>query len=115
MPLFILSAYLRFNFRANPRLECRAFAFFCLLPIVSFLLDSQARLDFYERVGRKHMTPLWLSLANLVTPEPISACRPAAWSFADIRTAMMEAGDLITAKEAERRVLVLENPGLRGQ
>ncbi len=28
---------------------------------------------------------------------------------------MMEAGPLITAKEAERRVLVLENPGLRGQ
>jgi hypothetical protein len=26
-----------------------------------------------------------------------------------------EAGKLITAKEAERRVLVLENPGLRGQ
>ena len=28
---------------------------------------------------------------------------------------MMRAGDLITAKEAERRVLVLENPGLAGQ
>ena len=28
---------------------------------------------------------------------------------------MLEAGGLITAKEAERRVLVLENPGLRGQ
>ena len=28
---------------------------------------------------------------------------------------MMEAGGLITAKEAERRVLVLENPGLRGE
>ena len=27
----------------------------------------------------------------------------------------MEAGTLITAKEAERRVLILENPGLRGQ
>src|SRR4029077_15672156 len=53
--------------------------------------------------------------ANLVTPEPVSACEPAAWSFADIRAAMMEAGGLITAKEAERRVLVLENPGLPGQ
>jgi gentisate 1,2-dioxygenase len=28
---------------------------------------------------------------------------------------MLEAGTLISAKEAERRVLVLENPGLRGQ
>jgi gentisate 1,2-dioxygenase len=61
------------------------------------------------------MAPLWLSLANLVTPEPVSGCQPAAWAFADIRAAMIDAGEIITAQEAERRVLVLENPGLRGQ
>ena len=72
------------------------------------------RQEFYQRIGQQHLTPLWLSLAELVTPEPRSPCRPA-WRFADIRAAMMEAGGLITAKEAERRVLVLENPGLRGQ
>src|SRR5262245_59069668 len=66
--------------------------------------DSPARLAFYERISRSNMTPLWVSLANLVTPEPASACRPAAWRFADIRAAMMEAGELITAKEAQRRV-----------
>lgn len=77
--------------------------------------DTPERLAFYERIGRKHLTPLWTSLAHLVTPEPVSGCRPAAWSFDDIRDAMLEAGGLITAKEAERRVLVLENPGLRGQ
>jgi gentisate 1,2-dioxygenase len=53
--------------------------------------------------------------AKLVTPEPVSGCQPASWSFAEIRGAMIEAGVLITAKEAERRVLILENPGLRGQ
>jgi len=78
-------------------------------------VDTPERLAFYERIGRKHMTPLWTSLAKLVTPEPVSACQPAAWPFADIRSAMIEAGGLITAKEAERRVLILENPGLRGQ
>ena len=77
--------------------------------------ETPERLAFYERISRKHMTPLWVSLANLVTPEPVSACQPAAWSFAEIRAAMMEAGELITAKEAQRRVLILENPGLRGQ
>ena len=61
------------------------------------------------------MAPLWTSLARLVTPEPQSACEPAAWSFSDVRAAMVEAGDLITAKEAERRVLILENPGFRGE
>ncbi|MBV1706386.1 MAG: gentisate 1,2-dioxygenase [Hyphomicrobiales bacterium] len=74
-----------------------------------------ARHAFYERISTQNLTPLWLSLANLVTPEPRSPCQPAAWRFADIRAAMMEAGGLISAKEAERRVLVLENPGLRGQ
>src|SRR5262245_1572710 len=77
--------------------------------------ETPERLAFYERIGQKHLTPLWTSLAKLVTPEPVSACQPASWSFADIRAAMIEAGRLITAKEAERRVLVLENPGLRGQ
>ncbi len=77
--------------------------------------ETAERRAFYERISRKHLTPLWLSLANLVTPEPVSACQPAAWAFADIRDAMIEAGGLITAKEAERRVLILENPGLRGQ
>jgi gentisate 1,2-dioxygenase len=77
--------------------------------------ETPERLAFYERIGQHHLTPLWTSLAKLVTPEPVSGCRPAAWPFADIRAAMIEAGGLITAKEAERRVLILENPGLRGQ
>jgi gentisate 1,2-dioxygenase len=79
------------------------------------ITDTPERLAFYDRIGRQNLTPLWTSLADLVTPEPRSPCRPAAWRFADIRAAMIEAGNLITAKEAERRVLVLENPGLRGQ
>ena len=77
--------------------------------------DTPERRAFYTRIGEQNLAPLWLSLANLVTPEPSSGCRPASWAFADIRAAMLEAGSLITAKEAERRVLVLENPGLRGQ
>src|SRR5438309_11226244 len=73
------------------------------------------RAAFYERIGAKNMTALWSVLGDLITPEPKSACRPFLWKFADIRDAMMEAGRLITAKEAQRRVLILENPGLRGQ
>jgi gentisate 1,2-dioxygenase len=78
-------------------------------------VETPERHAFYDRISRKNLTPLWLSLSNLVTSEPASACRPASWAFAEIRAAMLEAGGLITAREAERRVLVLENPGLRGQ
>ena len=37
------------------------------------------------------------------------------WKYKDVRPYIMEAGKLITAKEAIRRVLVLENPGMRGE
>ncbi len=77
--------------------------------------DTPARREFYDRISTQNLAPLWTSMANLITPEPKSPCQPASWRFADIRAAMIEAGALITAKEAERRVLVLENPGLRGQ
>jgi gentisate 1,2-dioxygenase len=40
---------------------------------------------------------------------------PALWSYRDIKPFLMQAGELITAEEAVRRVLILENPGLPGQ
>jgi len=61
------------------------------------------------------MTPLWDVLGDLVIPQPRTPCVPALWRFDDVRPHILEAGRLISAKEAERRVLVLENPGLRGQ
>jgi len=36
------------------------------------------------------------------------------WKYDDVRALLMEAGRLLTVQEAERRVLVLENPGIRG-
>ena len=61
------------------------------------------------------MAPLWEVLKGLVTPEPKTQCVPAIWKFADVKRLMLEAGDVITAEEAERRVLVLENPGDAGK
>lgn len=72
------------------------------------------RAAFYEKIDRHHLTPLWAVLSDLVTATPASRCRPARWRFDEIRGALLEAGGLITAQEAERRVLVLENPALRG-
>ena len=70
---------------------------------------------FYRKIDGENLTALWTVMGDLITPEPKSGCRPHLWRFDAIRDYMMEAGQLITAKEAERRVLVLENPGLRGQ
>ena len=75
---------------------------------------SPERKALYERLDEKNTAPLWEVLETLVTPEPHPACVPALWRYDEVKRLLMEAGRLITATEAERRVLVLENPGLRG-
>ena len=71
-------------------------------------------LEFYERLDKRNAAPLWESLGELVPVKPRPKCVPALWRYNEIRPLLMEAGRLITAKEAERRVLILENPGIRG-
>lgn len=77
--------------------------------------ETPERLAFYEKIDTQYYTPLWAVLSDIITPEPKSACVPNLWHFALAKEWLLEAGRLITAKEAERRVLILENPGLRGQ
>ena len=72
------------------------------------------RAEFYRRIARDDLAPLWESLSQLVPPQPSTPCVPALWRYKTVRPHLMEAGRLITAQQAERRVLVLENPGLRG-
>jgi gentisate 1,2-dioxygenase len=76
---------------------------------------QRTRRDYYERIGRHHLTPLWEVLGALVPPSPRTPVAPALWRYAELREQVLEAGRLITAEEAERRVLILENPALRGQ
>ncbi len=70
---------------------------------------------YYDKISKYDMAPLWEVLKDIVTKEPRTRCKPAIWKFSDMQKLMTEAGDVITAEEAERRVLVLENPALRGQ
>ena len=77
--------------------------------------ETPERLAFYEKIDREAYTPLWTVFADLVTREPKSRCVPHRWRFDQAREWLLEAGGLITAKEAERRVLILENPGMRGE
>ena len=73
------------------------------------------RQDYYGRISRHGMTPLWKVMGTLFRDEPVSRCAPAVWHFDDVKSLVMEAGGLITAEEAKRRVLILENPALRGE
>lgn len=77
---------------------------------------QRAQLEaLYEDMAPAHLTPLWESLARLVTEHPVSPAKAHRWTYAQARAYLMRAGDLISAEQAERRVLILENPGLPGQ
>jgi gentisate 1,2-dioxygenase len=74
------------------------------------------RTAFYRQIDVLGMSPLWESLHTLVPKSPATPVEPVHWDYDNVvRPRLMEAGTLITAKEAERRVLILENPGLRGK
>ncbi len=72
------------------------------------------RRQLYTEMAPFNLTPLWEVLHALVPQQPTSPCVPALWKYDEVRPFLMRAGQAITAEEAVRRVLILENPGLRG-
>src|ERR1700751_858389 len=73
------------------------------------------RQAYYERIAKHDMTPLWKVMNSIVTREPMSRCAPVVWHYDDVKSLVMESGGLISAEEAKRRVLILENPALHGE
>lgn len=76
--------------------------------------ETPDREAFYKSIAPEHLRALWPVLGELVTRQPGSGCKPHLWRYDKVRSRLIEASDLITAEEAERRVLILENPGLAG-
>lgn len=77
--------------------------------------NQSQREAFYKKIDQASVTPLWEVLHDLITHAPKTPCVPVIFKWQELHPWVLESGKLITAKEAERRVLVLENPGLRGQ
>jgi gentisate 1,2-dioxygenase len=75
---------------------------------------SKERRDFYTRLAARSAKPLWEVLGSLITSTPQDRTQPAIWRYSEMRSLISEGARLITPEEAERRVLVLENPGLPG-
>jgi len=76
--------------------------------------DSR-REDYYARIRALNAAPLWERYHGLLTPEPKVAAVPHLWPYMELRPRIIEAADLISARDAERRVLMLENPAFEGQ
>jgi gentisate 1,2-dioxygenase len=71
--------------------------------------------QYLAGLSRFDVGPLWKVLAQQLTAEPRSQARPHVWRWKELRSQLLRAGELVTAAEAERRVLMLLNPGLEGR
>jgi gentisate 1,2-dioxygenase len=68
--------------------------------------------DYLAELRELNLVPLWPSLRAVLPPgKPRPNTRPTCWSYAALRPLLMRAGELTPMEKAERRVLVLANPG----
>jgi gentisate 1,2-dioxygenase len=76
--------------------------------------QTQAQEAFAARMAEKHITPLWTIANRIVMREPTPKIPPVYWNYQrDVRPYILEAAEVISAAEAHRRVLVLNNPTLK--
>jgi gentisate 1,2-dioxygenase len=68
--------------------------------------------DFLQSLSPKHLAPLWTEMAKMVPPQPNPNATTAVWKYEEVRPLLIEAGEIVDAEEAERRVLMLVNPGM---
>jgi gentisate 1,2-dioxygenase len=69
-------------------------------------------LDYRTAMTEAGVAPLWPMMRNLLPhgqPKPIT--KPAHWAFEKVRPLLLRAGELTPVEKAERRVLVLSDPG----
>jgi len=68
--------------------------------------------DYVAALRGANLVPLWPALRTLLPPsKPHTTTKTTHWSWAAIRPLLLRAGALTPIEKAERRVLVLANPG----
>ena len=68
--------------------------------------------DYLDDLRQLNLVPLWPSLRAVLPPaKPRPNTKPTFWSYEALRPLLMRAGELTPMEKAERRVLVLANPG----
>lgn len=67
---------------------------------------------YRKALTAQNLVPLWPSLRAVLPPgKPTLRTRPTCWEYKALRPLLLEAGELTPIEKAERRVLVLANPG----
>jgi len=68
---------------------------------------------YVDGLTAHNLVPLWPSLRKALPHGiPFRRTQPMLWRYADVRPRLLQAGELTPIEKAERRVLVLANPGL---
>ena len=68
--------------------------------------------DYVAAMRERNLVPLWPSLRGVLPPQvPTRQTQPTHWAYAHIKPLLLKAGELTPIEKAERRVLVLANPG----
>ena len=68
---------------------------------------------YLDGLTAHNLVPLWPSLRKALPHGlPFRRTQPVVWHYADARERLLQAGELTPIEKAERRVLVLANPGL---
>ena len=68
--------------------------------------------DYRDDLKTLNLVPLWPSLRAVLPPgTPSRATQAVHWPYATLKPLLLKAGELTPIEKAERRVLVLANPG----
>lgn len=68
--------------------------------------------SYRDDLKARNLVPLWPSLRGVLPPKiPTRQTQPTHWPYETIRPLLLQAGELTPIEKAERRVLVLANPG----
>ena len=68
--------------------------------------------DYREALTQHNLVPLWPSLRGVMPAhKPQPRTRAIHWPYREVRPLLLRAGELTPIEKAERRVLVLANPG----
>lgn len=69
--------------------------------------------NFLKSLDGKNVEALWFVMNKLIPTNPAPKAVPTIWKYDTIKPLLLEAGELVSAEEADRRVLMLINPALR--
>jgi gentisate 1,2-dioxygenase len=85
------------------------------MPDTTHAPERDVQAEFHAGLRAKNLAALWVARRGVDLSQPRSPARAAVWRYGEIRPDIAKGGEIVSAKDAFRRVLVLENPAYSGE